>query len=177
MIPIYLSCLSGFLLTPPSCGLRRHPSSRYPAKPSTTSPVWNSCGCLLTRCPPWTRTVSGGFITWKSFGWTGMPLPPFLGNLSWICPASDFSICTTTSSLPCPQRPPRTSRTSPTWICPATVWWPYLQRCCPIGWLQSLHKGQTAPRWYSVRGSAHPNIKSPFKSFKVHFRCIVFFWA
>lgn len=162
MTPRYLLCLSGSLLTRPSCGLRRRPSSGYQAKPSTTSPVWNSCGCLSTRCPPWTRTVSGDCSTWKSFVWTGMPSPPFPGNLSWICPASDFSICTTTSSPRCQRRPPLTSRTSPTWICLATACWPCRQRCCPPGWRQNLCKDQRAPKWYLVRDSAHPDVQPPF---------------
>lgn len=134
MIPRYLLCLSGSLLTRPNCGLRRQPSSGYQAKPSTTSPVWNFCGCLSTRCPPWTRIVSEDCSIWKNFVWTGMPSPPFPGNPSWTCPASDFSICTTTSS-PCYQRrPPLTSRTSPTWISPATASWPCRQRYCRPGW-------------------------------------------
>lgn len=162
MIQRYLLCLSGSLLTHPSCGLRRQPSSGYQAKPSTTSPVWNSCGCLSTRCPPWIQIVSGDCSTWKSFVWTGMPSPPFPGNPSWICPASDFSICTTTSSPRCQRSPPLTSRTSPIWICPATACWLCRQRCSPHGWRQNPCKGQRAPKWYLVRDRVHPELQPPF---------------
>lgn len=154
MIPRYLWCLSGSLRTRPSCGLRRQPSSGCQAKPLTTSPVWNSCGCLSTPCPPWTRTASGDCSTWKSFESTGTHSPPFPGNLSWTCPASGFSICTTTSSPRCPRRPPRTSGTSPTWICPATTCWPCPQRCCPPGWWWNQRRGRRAPKWYLVRHRA-----------------------
>lgn len=164
MIPTHLLCLSGSLLTHPSSGLKRRPSSGYQAKPSATSPVWNSCGCLSTRSPPWTQTVFGACSTWRSFGWMGMPSPPFPGNPSWICPVSDFSICTTTSSPRCHRRLPLISRTSPTWICPVTACWPCRQRCSPPGWRQNLRKGQRAPKWYLVRDSGtlgSKNLLSP----------------
>ena len=161
MIPTYLLCLSGSLLTRPSCGLRRRPFSGYQATPLTTSPVWNSCGCLSTPCPPWIRTVSADCSTWKSFVWTGTPSPPFPGNLSWTCPASDFSICTTTSSPRCPRRPPLTLRTSPTWTCPATTCWPCLPRCCPPGWWWNQRKDQRAPRWYLVSDILSHNLHAP----------------